>query len=130
MKASSVQNLQVCAKGVECPLIVGLGCLHTARPHATPLPTATLLLLVCVLQVDTYLARVLAGLAQQPDVLEVEINSDAEWRPAGSTGPFISVLSDPAAAAQAAGLAGAAAAGGSGGGGSGSDDEDEAAELR
>lgn len=82
-------------------------------------------------QVDTYLARVLAGLAHQPDVLEVEINSDAEWRPAGSTGQFISVTSDPAAAAaQAAGLAAAAGAGAGSGGGSGSDDEDEAAELR
>lgn len=88
--------------------------------------------MLCVEQVDAYLARVLAGLAHQPDVLEVEINSDAEWRPAGSTGQFISVTSDPTVAAvQAAGLAAGGAAGAAGSGGaSGSDDEDEAAELR
>jgi hypothetical protein len=68
---------------------------------------------------------VIAGLAQLPDVLEVEINEHAEWRPAGSSGPFFSVIdSDPAAVAAAA----AAAAGG--GDGSSDDEEDEAAELR
>lgn len=71
------------------------------------------------------------GLARQPDVLEVEINTEGDWRPAGSSGPFVSVL--------AAGAAAAAGGGGAAAGGVGSDDdddkeeeeeEDELAELR
>lgn len=70
------------------------------------------------------MAHIIASLAHQPDVLEVEINEAAEWRPAGSSGAFRSVL-DPHSTAVAA-----AAAAGGGGGDMSSDEEDEAAELR
>jgi hypothetical protein len=74
-------------------------------------------------QVDTYMAHIIACLAHQPDVLEVEINEAAEWRPAGSSGAFRSVLDTHSTAA-------AAAAAGGAGGDMSSDEEDEEAELR
>jgi hypothetical protein len=71
------------------------------------------------------MAHIIASLAHQPDVLEVEINEAAEWRPAGSSGAFRSVQ-DPQSSTGAA----AAAGGGGGAGDMSSDEEDEAAELR
>ena len=56
----------------------------------------------------------------------MEINSEAEWRPAGSSGPFMSVLTPPAAG----GAAGAGAAGAGGGSDSDDDEEEELAEIR
>jgi hypothetical protein len=72
--------------------------------HAAACPSHTLILLHCLLvpvwlglalpavcsvpQLDSYLAHIVSCLAHQPDVLEVEINEDAEWRPAGSNAPF------------------------------------------
>jgi hypothetical protein len=68
---------------------------------------------------------VLAGL---PDVTEVEITPEALWRPAGSSGPFMSVLEqarDMRAAAAAAAAASASAAAAAVGDDSDEEDEDE-----
>jgi hypothetical protein len=68
--------------------------------------------------VDTYLTHVLAALSEAPGVLEVEIDRQGAWRPAGlSTCPFISIAT-PAHEARAALAAAAAAAAAAGGGSS------------
>lgn len=104
---------------------------HTTHNHSTYSPPTLLS------QVDSYLAHILSCLAQQPDVLEVEVNEEAAWRPAGSSAAFRPVLDAagapvvPGAAAWGAAVAGAGGGGGgAGGGGDSSDEEDEAAELR
>nr|QBB20015.1 E3 SUMO protein ligase SIZ1-like proteon [Ettlia sp. YC001] len=89
------------------------------------------------LQVDSYLAHILACLADNPEVTEIEINPDGQWRPAGSSSDFMSVLDQQkdmaAAAAQAAAAAatvGQAVAAAAAAASDDSDDEDDAEELR
>lgn len=99
------------------------------------------------MQIDAYLTHIIKALAALPEVTEVEINPEAQWRPAGSSAPFMSVLDhehDVAAAAAAAASAAAAPAAAAGrdgcnGGsaaaaaadddGDSDDDIDEAAEM-
>jgi hypothetical protein len=66
-------------------------------------------------QIDSYLNHILKCLANLPEVTEVEINPEGLWRPAGSSSPFMSLLTDSSseavAAAAATGTAGMVANG-------------------
>ncbi|KAK9817204.1 hypothetical protein WJX72_011055 [[Myrmecia] bisecta] len=48
------------------------------------------------LQTDVYVARLLTCLQASPDILEVELDPEGRWRPAGSTGDWHDIMADPA----------------------------------
>ncbi|EFJ51003.1 hypothetical protein VOLCADRAFT_88201, partial [Volvox carteri f. nagariensis] len=63
------------------------------------------------LQIDTYMQRIISALADHPAVMEVEVEADGSWRPAGWRDRFYSVTEDnPLKAAPTAGMAGRASA--------------------
>lgn len=47
------------------------------------------------MQVDAYLERILSCLSGHDQVTEVELSPEGDWRPAGSSMPFMSVLDPP-----------------------------------
>ncbi|GIL47263.1 hypothetical protein Vafri_4124 [Volvox africanus] len=107
-----------------------------ARTRKWQCPTSMAHTTVHSLQIDTYMQRIISALANFPSVMEVEVESDGSWRPAGWKDRFYSILEEnPLAEAAAAGAGGgsgpsslgpsAAAAGADSSGGEETDEEEE-----
>ncbi|KAK9864598.1 hypothetical protein WJX84_003578 [Apatococcus fuscideae] len=51
------------------------------------------------LQVDAYMQRVLECIQSQPDIVEIEVSAEGQWRPAGSTDRWRDITEDVSTAA-------------------------------